>query len=345
MPAISPFLINLAPDTGIRLADVGLKGNEYFMLVNSVTDSAEFQEEILLKNTSGKRIYHALLDPVLTYSFETKVLAFHGLANAAPGTDVKSGEEAITPTLLNNVLTNNFQFAEDGDTRFLLRRPRRIRRAGDLADYSFDIVVTNAVVNYGLGATQHTSGSAASVLTMAAEALPSYDLITGFSMIARRSLDITGPISGVVHYTNFTYWRTWPAGSATPANYAAYQADFDTIPNSSGREIVEIFVCDTPGGRNLSVPSGVTDIGGLIAAAIVPGVHPYGVPWSSIFAVPGWTHIMETTAPGGGSGASAFVNASGITTAAAFVAGGYVPSGRVLLSLWCLATLSWLTVP
>lgn len=337
MPAIPPYIINTAPATGVRMGDVGLEGDEYFMLVESVNDSAEFQDEILIRNSPGRRIYHALLDPVLTYSFSTKVIAFHGLANAAPGTDVKSAAEAITPTLLNNVLTNNFQFSGG---KFTLRRPRRARRAGDLADFSFDIEVTEAAVDYGTGKTQHTAAAVTSVLTYAASELPRYDLVTGFSLISLRTLDVTGPISGFAHLTDFQYWQTWPAGNPTPADYTEYTTGYDTLPNTTGKEIREVFALDTPRGRALTIP--VTGTGTLIPTALAAGTP-------DAFPVPEWTHIMEAVVPGmGGPGSGGIfgpVNASGISTAAEFIAGGFLPPGNVLQSLWSRAALAWLTIP
>lgn len=352
MPAIPPYIINTANGTGLRLADVGLAGDELFMLVSSVTDSAEFQEEILIKNTAGKRIYHALLDPVLTYSFNTTVLAFHGLANAAPGTDVKAGLGAITPALLNNVLTNNFQFSSDGDTKFTLRRPRRTRRAGDLADYSFDIVVTNANVDFGLGATQHIPTAPATVYTAPTTALPRYDLLTGYSLISLRLLTITGPISGYNHFTNLRYWRTWPASTTPPADLGAYLYGFD-FPSATNKVLYEIFATDVPGGRYISLGSspgstgssgpgygsgyGYGGSGTVIQTALAAGAL-------DAFPPPTWTHVMEAIKTGS-SPIYRTVNARGSSTAAEFIAAGYVPTGYTLQSLYSLAELTWLTIP
>jgi hypothetical protein len=339
MPAIPPYIINVNSTTGLRMADVGLKGDEYFMLVESVSDSAEFQEEIVLRNTAGKRIYHALIDPVLTYAFSTKVLAFNGIANAAPGTSVKATTGAITPALLNNVLANTFQFAGGS---FTLRRPRRTRRAGDLADFSFDIEVTDAAVDYGIGRSQHTPAAVSATLTYPASELPRYDVITGLSLISLRTIDVTGPISGYAHLTDFQYWQTWPAGNPAPSNYTAYKATYDTPANTTGKEIREIHALDVPGGRAITVP--VTGSGTLISTALAAGT-----PVATAFPVPDWSHIIECVTPGGGGpgvgGIFAQVNASGITTAAGIVAGGYVPSGYVLQSVFQLSTLTWLTVP
>lgn len=136
MPAIAPFTVT-ATGAGVLMSDVGLRGDEDYLLIDEVTDTAEYSQEITRFNEAGRKIYHALQDPFLRFSFTGKCLAFRGLANAHPG-------QAVTADDLENIMPGAFgwQFMAAGSyPLYFYRRPVRRRISADLADLSFDVEV------------------------------------------------------------------------------------------------------------------------------------------------------------------------------------------------------------
>ncbi len=290
MPAIASFYVH-ASAPGVRMSDIGLRGDEDFLLVHAVEDSAEYLGEEVVYNTSGKRIYHCLKDPVLTFSFDADCLAFERLANCHPGTN-------LHPSMLNNLISGAFGFSLGVGTEILYRRPRRQRSAANLAHIQFDIECRNAgLAGVNINPTSWAGPSPAEILVHSlSTAYPDVPSVFGCSIFWRRraTLDFsTAPaLSGTVGHglaaETTDYMRGKSAAGAQPANLAAFIATVDSIGETGtdddgafyGRmpsgsegddiesEIVEVY--HVPSGTHwLSDPTG-NQIPGLLISNIDP---------------------------------------------------------------------------
>ena len=267
MPAISPFLVH-ASGEGVRMSDVGLKGDEDFLLVHSVEDSAEYGNEITRFSISGEKVYHCLQDPKLTFSFDADCLAFEGLANCHPG-------RTVTAASINNLIPNAFGW--DGPNRiYVYRRPRRRRSAAALATIQFEIEVHNAVFqhNYdnpnGLGTTGNplTWVDPSTVLVSSPNAFQPVSSLFGATIFWRRR--------GTINRTAFAdpsnllgmdvreYCQSWPSTSTKPDTLAEFYANVDTQGDETGSTIVEVFdvvtgqhLLEDPQGNQLPLLLGV----------------------------------------------------------------------------------------
>jgi hypothetical protein len=247
MPAISPFLVHASGD-GVRMSDVGLKGDEDFLLVHSVEDTAEYGNEITRFGITGEKVYHCLQDPKLTFSFDADCLAFEGLANCHPG-------RTVTAASINNLIPNAFGW--DGPNRiYVYRRPRRRRSAAALATIQFEIEVMNAVFQHsydnptGLGISGDPLSSLTypdpdTVLTSSTEGFQPVASLFGATIFWRRrgTIDRRGFFdpSGLLGNDTKEYCQSWPVGNTKPPNLAAFYANVDTQGNETGSTIVEVF--------------------------------------------------------------------------------------------------------
>jgi len=305
---------------------------EAFLLIHECASKAE-NDYIEKTDINGDLCYACWYNFKIRWSVRADALALAGLADYHPGAQLSTRSLTFA-----NAARLPYQFPVSAARKLILENPTQNPVAGGLVEVTFDILSlfgpsTGPIIPLPLPALE--SGLTPSLGTGA-----DWAGLYGFSTISLRTLDVTGPISGYSHLTDFEYWQTWPRTTLPPADYAEYTATLDTLPNTTGQEIREIFATDVPGGRFITVP--ITGTGTTILTKLRSGVP-------DPFPAPGFTHIMEAIQPGGGgSGAGGYffpVNAPGITTAAEFVAAGYLPPGSELQSLWSLATLSWLTVP
>ncbi len=233
--------------------DVGLRGDEDFLLVHSVEDSAEYREEITHFNIDGDMIYNCLKDPRLTVAYDAHCLAFKGLANMHPG-------KAINPALLNNYLSDAFAGAgslfSGGILRY--RRPRRKREAGNLASIQFEIEVIPGGLSGGIGSAADVYGSAAwpnpaSILTSSESTspLPAKSLF-GCTIFWRRKTTLSvGSVTIVPgegsEATVTNHFQGLPATAPQPANLAAFLVSVDAYGDGNS-DIAEVY----------HVPSGTT---------------------------------------------------------------------------------------
>ncbi len=237
MPAIASALVHVSPETGIRMADFGLRGDEDFLLIHGVTDRAEYNDERKVFDLDGNKLYHSLVDPELTVSFDADCLAFEGLANLHPG-------QNIGLSLLKNVISGSFGFDLSSTPRLMYRRPVRTRKAGNIASINFDIVVSNAALGTGYqtplsswpgGATP--GNTLYNSTTPAPSPAPS---LFGSTVFWRRKADLTsvlgtvssvigfGPAAAVTHY-----YQGYPDSSTPVADYAAFLASPDVFPTTT----------------------------------------------------------------------------------------------------------------
>jgi hypothetical protein len=248
MPAISPFLVHASGD-GVRMSDVGLKGDEDFLLVHSVEDTAEYGNEITRFGITGEKVYHCLQDPKLTFSFDADCLAFEGLANCHPG-------RTVTAASINNLIPNAFGW--DGPNRiYVYRRPRRRRSAAALATIQFEIEVMNAVFQHsydnpnGLGTTGDPLSSLTypdpdTVLTSSTEGFQPVTSLFGATIFWRRrgTINLTsyydpGNLMGM---ETREYCQSWALlGNTKPPNLTAFYANVDNESNETESTIVEVF--------------------------------------------------------------------------------------------------------
>ncbi len=258
MPAIASALVHVSPETGIRMADFGLRGDEDFLLVHSVTDRAEYGDEKKVFNLAGKKIYHALMDPELTFSFDADCLALEGLANLHPG-------QNIGLSLLRNVMSGSFGFDISGTPWIMYRRPVRTRGAGNIASINFDIVVSNVTIGSGqqIAITSWPNGATPSntlsnSTTTAPAPTPS---LYGASIFWRRKTTIPlgtiSPTLGIGSAAAVThYYQGHPAASPQPANYAAFLVSVDAYGTTAESEIMEVY--SVAAGANWFLDSGAT---------------------------------------------------------------------------------------
>ncbi len=271
MPAIASALVHVSPETGIRMADFGLRGDEDFLLIHSVTDRAEYGDEKKVFNLAGKKIYHALMDPELTFSFDADCLALEGLANLHPG-------QNIGLSLLRNVMSGSFGFDISGTPWIMYRRPVRTRRAGNIAGINFDIVVSN--VNIGssqqIAITSWPNGATpANTLVNSSSPTPiPVSSMFGCTIFWRRVSTL--PVSPVTEGNGAgsaaavtSYYQGWPVGSTQPANLAAFLIAVDAYGDAES-EIMEVY----------HVPSGthwLTTGANRIPAMLLGPTDPRGV--------------------------------------------------------------------
>jgi hypothetical protein len=238
MPAIAPFLVHASGD-GVRMSDVGLKGDEDFLLVHSVEDTAEYGNEITRFGINGEKVYHCLQDPKLTFSFDADCLAFEGLANCHPG-------RTVTAADINNLIPNAFGWA--GTNRiYVYRRPRRRRSAAALATIQFEIEVMNATFehNYDNGLNPLPYLDPGPILINSTEGFQPVTSLFSATIFWRRrgTIDLTGYYdpANLMGLETREYCQSWPVANTKPANYAAFLASVDTQGNETGSTIVEVF--------------------------------------------------------------------------------------------------------
>ncbi len=238
MPAIAPFLVH-AGGAGVRMLDVGLRGDEDFLLVHSVEDAAEWRNEITRFAITGEKVYHCLQDPSLTFSFDADCLAFEGLADAHPG-------QTVTAADINNLIPGAFGW--DGASRiYVYRRPRRRRSAAQLATINFDIEVMGARfdTNYDNANNPLTWSDPSTVLTASPDVFTPVASIYGATFFWRRRavLDYTAVYdpSDLFDIETVEFCQSLSSGASQPANLAAFLASVDSVGDTAENEIVEIF--------------------------------------------------------------------------------------------------------
>lgn len=236
------------------MSDVGLRGDEDYLLIHTVEDSAEYGNEITRFAITGEKVYHALQDPRLTFSFDADCLAFEGLANCHPG-------RAVTAASINNLIPGAFGWT--GDNRiYIYRRPRRRRSAAQLASIQFDIEVHGPTFTsqYDNGNTPLTWTDPSTILISSPDAfLPVPAGLFGASIFWRRrgTIDRTGYYdpSSLLGMDVREYCQSWPTASAQPANLAAFLVSVDSGGDHAESAIVEVFNVTT-GEHWLEDPEG-----------------------------------------------------------------------------------------
>ena len=254
MPAIASFTLHTA-GAGVVMDDVGLRGDEDFLLVHSVEDSAEYREEITHFDITGDMIYNCLKDPRLVVAYDADCLAFKGLANMHPG-------KAVNPAVLNNYLSDAFSNGgsiwSGGTIRY--RRPRRKRNGAALASIQFELEVIPADLSSAtpILTTPAVSGTAgspvysvtwpnpANVLSSStATTPPAQAEIFGCTIWWKRTttldlgtLDHPAGVGYVAELTH--YYQGLPADSPQPANYTQFLSMVDSHGNGDS-EIVEVY--------------------------------------------------------------------------------------------------------
>ena len=238
MPAIAPFLVHASGD-GVRMSDVGLRGDEDYLLVHSVEDAAEYGNEITRFGITGEKVYHCLQDPKLTFSFDADCLAFEGLANCHPG-------RTVTAASINNIIPGAFGW--DGANRiYVYRRPRRRRSGAQLASINFEIEVHNSsfTAQYDNGLNPLTWVDPSTVLTSSPTAFTPVASIFGATIFWRRRGTIDRSAffdpSNLLGLDIREYCQSWPVASTKPADLAAFLVSVDSQGDEAGSSIVEIF--------------------------------------------------------------------------------------------------------
>lgn len=306
---------------------------EEYLLVHSApcATSNDYLEETDL---NGDLVYAAWFNFKIRWSVSATALALQGLANYHPGARLSTQSlqflnAARAPFLI--------PAPADGARRLVYENPRQDPIAGDLVAVTFDIV---SMFGPSTGPALSAGDIALdSSLTPAFEGRPDYADLYGIAFAWLRYLDITSPLTtAVVHYTNLPYWQTTPPTAGTSGlTLAQFLAAFDPLPNVAGKEIIEIFSTDVPGGRYLYPAASTT---GLALTAYQSGA-PYPIP-----TLP-WTYLLECSDPLSDAPSVANITVPVLTTttyatAAAFQAAGHVPSGLVMESLYSLAHLAWI---
>lgn len=332
MPAIAPFLVHASGD-GVRMSDVGLRGDEDYLLVHSVEDAAEYGNEITRFAITGEKVYHALQDPKLTFSFDADCLAFEGLANCHPG-------RTVTAASINNLIPGAFGW--DGLNRiYVYRRPRRRRSGAQLASINFEIEVHNATFTsqYDNGNNPLTWADPSTVLTASPDAFAPVASVFGASIFWRRK----GTIDRTAYYdpSNLLgmdvreYCQSWPAASAQPANLAAFLVSVDSQGDSTESEIVEVFNVVT-GTHWLEDPDG-NELPLLLATPTNPiDTQVFGniaCRWAAVWLPSGGTEHYPEDFFGAEADLAAFLTAHN---------GGVLDNGtRELVALYDMKNSSW----
>ena len=250
--------------------DVGLRGDEDFLLVHSVEDSAEYREEITHFDITGGMIYNCLKDPRLVVAYDADCLAFKGLANTHPG-------KAVNPAVLNNYLSDAFSNGgsiwSSGTIRY--RRPRRKRNGAALASIQFELEVIPAGLSSATPSltTPAVSGTAGSPVYSVTWPNPSGVLSSSTSTTPPAAAEMFGntifwkrkttldlgtliPVPGVGDVAELTYlYQGLPATSPQPANYSQFLSMVDSYGNGAS-EITEVY--HVPTAANWFLGSGET---------------------------------------------------------------------------------------
>ena len=252
MPAIAPYIVSVG-GAGVLASDIGLKGDEDFLLIHGVEDSADYGNRITKFNAAGDKIYDAIQDPTLIFSFDADCLAFQGLANAHPG-------QCITASDIINLIPDAFQW-EGVSRKYIYMRPRRRRRSAQLASINFDIEVVNESIStqYSLGNNELGKlnwGTPANVYSSTA-----YPPFMGYSIIWRRTLTpglTTSGDYGMSANTTFCY-QGWPIGNTQPTNLATFYTIVDPLGSGvAGESVISEVYNIVNDATWLAAPSGVT---------------------------------------------------------------------------------------
>ena len=265
--------------------DVGLRGDEDFLLVHSVEDSAEYREEITHFDLTGNMIYNCLKDPRLVVAYDADCLAFKGLANTHPGKSVSAG-------VLNNYLSDAFALGNiwaGGTIRY--RRPRRKRAAGALASIQFELEVIPGQLSGGAGTAPDAAvvngnpvysinwPNPANVLTTSTDATPpAQESLFGSTIFWRRktTLDLGALLPAATlgrgDAAEITqYYQSWPVENAQPADYAGFLSIVDTAGDDES-DIVEVY--HVPSATTWFLAGGETAV---IPQYLVEYVDPSGL--------------------------------------------------------------------
>lgn len=259
MPAVAPYLVSVG-GAGVLASDIGLKGDEDFLLVHGVEDSADYGNRITKFNAAGDKIYDAIQDPTLIFSFDADCLAFQGLANAHPG-------QAITANDIINLIPDAFQW-EGVSRKYIYMRPKRRRRSAQLASINFDIEVVNENIStqYSLG--NNELGRLSWGIPANVYSSTTYPPFMGYSIIWRRTLTPGLTVSSDYNRaadTTFCY-QGWPIGNAQPANLTAFYTLVDSLGTGiAGESVISEVYNIISDSTWLAAPSGVT-IDSLIAS-------------------------------------------------------------------------------
>ncbi len=337
MPAIAPFTVHAA-SPGVRMSDVGLVGDEDFLLIHSVEDAAEYGQEVKRFNTLGEKIYHVLQDPSLTFSFDCDCLAFEGLANAHPG-------QVVTQADVNNIIPGAFGWntVEDVATVCHYRRPRRRRMAGNLASLSFElhIELANATLEAPGVLSASTWGDPIEILTPSTDVFQADSIFSATIFWRRRAtLDYTGisptnDPSNLFGLDNFEYCQKWLAASAQPDDLAEFLVDVDSVGDSAENEIVEVF--HTPSGTHwVNDPEG-NRLPSLLGSNTNP-IDAQVFPDVAARRIATWVDQGEVEYYRTGY----FTNEADLTAFLAAYNGGMLDNGvKALVSLYDLKTDTW----
>jgi len=274
MPAIASFTLHTA-GAGVVMDDVGLRGDEDFLLVHSVEDSAEYREEITHFDITGDMIYNCLKDPRLVVAYDADCLAFKGLANMHPG-------KAVNPALLNNHLSDAFSNGSTlwagGTIRY--RRPRRKRGAGSLASIQFELEVIPSGLSGGTGSTADAFGSTAwpdPTVTLSGSTSttpPAAPNLYGYTIFWRRkttlSLGTIVQTPGVGSEGAITYYlQGLSASDPQPANIAGFTTTVDPYGDAES-DIIEVY--HVPTATNWLHNDGSNDQ--VIPARLLASINP-----------------------------------------------------------------------
>ena len=252
---------------------------EDFLIVHAATDLCTRTKERRINPNTGQCYSISYTDLQLRYQITAEATGNYGLANYHPGLELGTANGVLP--FINAIDT----FGCTGGT-LIYEDPIRTRLSGDLPGITFTVARENATFN----PTTIPRVSVATVTTISTvptipPTAPStstvlYANLYGRSAIWIRALTLTGPISGILYFTNQRLYYSTARSSGAPATLAAFRAQAYAGAEGTGNAFEELMI--------LTNTTGVTPIPGgtrlLNGTGLLPPLLAAGTPLPDINA-------------------------------------------------------------
>ncbi len=252
---------------------------EDFLLIESCVVSMDRKKERKVNPSTGQCYALIYFDPELSFRITARVTGAFGLANYHPGKRVNQ------PTLPACANVGPAFGVETAGKHHIYESPQLTRGRGTLPTISFTIAVEGGT----LDEAQLVVPAVAAVTAISwppAGAPPAgarYDLIYNTVAVWIRKLNLTGPVTGIVYFTNERVWSTAPARAVRPATLAAFLVQPYVGPEATGENVVEEVVTLGPAGITV-LRAGASVISPVLTAGEPIGPRlPYQFYWGGTY--------------------------------------------------------------
>lgn len=334
-PSAALLVHTLVPVTPTQLAAIQA---EDYLLIRRVVISGTRQTKRKI-NSEGKCYSRIDYDPRLIFAVDALALSPFGLANWHPGANMTTSMLAALPVLPFNNGLPHFGFDLTLlQSRNIYENPVLTEEPGTFPSIAFNVVREfSDVVSTPLPLPAPATVTTVSWPDIPAPEGSDYEAMFGKSLMWFRTVSLTGP-GGHVLVTNFKHWQTRPAGETAPADYTAFRATVDTLPEVTGENVItECFDLTVLDGQYL-----LDSAGHVIRGALEYGTNP-AIP-------PSWNFWIqwESAIDGTFAGSEPFPQTDPPLTTAAEVLAVYShppEDGLTATAIYALDQAAWLVLP